>query len=207
MLSRVENRYQTSSTPWKPQINSKTVVFAGDANGVGHAAAVMLASHGAPVFLATSSVAALKQAFIAINRAGGECDGMVVDCSRVEECRRFFLLAEAWLGEIDAVITPATGQYLCMQEAIRRMQVVGRGHLINIELPGESSPPNRSQQRMVSVLRRQAREAGIRVTLIEPESGDDLPGTQAVARCVLESMAQPFGTEVVLVPGRVKPGY
>jgi NAD(P)-dependent dehydrogenase (short-subunit alcohol dehydrogenase family) len=150
---------------------------------------------------------------------------MVVDCSRAENCRRFFMLAEAWLGGIDAVVISPAGlgearEYLCMQEAIQRMQAAGRGHLITIELPGEGgsasrssasrgsasrSSQSRSGQRMVSALRRQAREAGIRVTQVEPEAGwqnepGAAPGAGDIARCVLESLVQPFGTEVVLVP-------
>lgn len=217
MLSHIENRYQPSYAPWKPNIQSKTIVFVGDPGGLGRATAVMLAAHGAPVFLAANSSAELKQAFSEINRAGGECDGMVIDWDQTDAWRRFFMLAEAWLGGIDAVVPPpaavaAAGQNLCMQEAIQRMQVAGCGHILHIDLPGEGEIQNYPVQRMASALRRQAREMGLRVTLIEPETGwdigataNDLPSAEDIARCVLESMAQPFGAEVVLVPGRRKP--
>ncbi len=220
MLSHVENCYQPSYSPWKPQIQSKVAVFVGDPNGVGHATAVILAAHGAPVFLAARTNTILKQAFADINRAGGECDGMVVDWSRAEEYRRFFMLAEAWLGGIDAIVTPCVenapaGQNLCMQVAIQRMQGAGRVHIININVPGEDGLQNRSEQHAASALRRQARELGIRVTLIEPRASSrsepgadqDSPVAQIIARCVLESLAQPYGADGNLLPGPVKPTH
>jgi len=202
MLSHVENRNKSLYASWKPVIKDRTVVFVGDAAEIGHATAALLAARGAPVFLAARSAAVLKQAFVDINKAGGECDGMVVDWSRPEEIRRFFMLAEAWLGGIDAVITPpaegaaggraSVDRDLCLEEAIRRMQPVGRGHIVNIDLARENGTGSYSDQRITSALRRQARELNIRITLIEPPASPDLPVEQYVARCVLDSLSQPY---------------
>ena len=202
MLSHVENRTKSLYALWKPVIKDRTVVFVGDAAEIEHATVALLAARGAPVFLAARSAAVLKQAFVDINKVGGECDGMVVDWSRPEEIRRFFMLAEAWLGGIDAVILPiaegADGDRAsverghCWQEAIRRMQPAGRGHIINIHLPRENGTGNDSDQRITSALRRQARELNIRVTLVEPPASPDLPVEQYIAHCVLDSLSQPY---------------
>jgi NAD(P)-dependent dehydrogenase (short-subunit alcohol dehydrogenase family) len=220
MLSHVENRYQPRFYPSKPHIQSRTVVFLGDTAGIGHTTAVMLAAHGAPVFLAARSATALKQVFLDVNKAGGECDGMVVDWDEGDECRRFFMLAEAWLGGIDAVINPLAvdapaGQNHCTHEAIQRMQAAGHGHIVNIGLPRNGRSENRSDLWVASALRRQARELGIQVTLVGPgaslqrgpSTAWDLPGAQDIARYVLESLAQPLGAGSVLRPDQSQPAH
>ncbi len=208
MFAQIENHDQSHFFSWKPNIQNKTVVFVGDVNKVGHTTAVMLAAHGAPVFLAACSRVALKQAFADINRAGGECDGMVVDWNRPEECRRFFMLAEAWLGGIDAAITPVVegslaGQILCMQEAVLRMQAVGRGRIIHINLPCWDGWKNRLEQRQICALRQQAHELGILITQIEAGPAH-INNPQDFASCVLECLAQPYSAEGIQLIGGMK---
>jgi NAD(P)-dependent dehydrogenase (short-subunit alcohol dehydrogenase family) len=253
MLSKIEKPYGGTSNQGKnyqvtynhngQNLRGKAVVIIGDAAGVGLETAVLLAEQGAPVFLAARTIAELKHALAAINQSGGEGDGMVVDVSREDECRRFFILAEGWLGRIDAVINPLFGaewvdaqspemnvrnlksahsksvtgemaiarQNLCTQEAIQRMQPRGFGHIININLAGYQRSGNSPEQRAAVELRRQASEHGIRVTLIEPGGGaragqiaSDVLHAKDIARCVIDSLSQPFGVDMVVLPGKLQ---
>jgi NADP-dependent 3-hydroxy acid dehydrogenase YdfG len=247
-----ETNYRFMKDQNVQRLLEKTVVIMGDSVGVGLATAVLLAQQGAPVFLAAKNLTELKRALVAINQAGGEGDGMVADLSRADECLRFFILPEGWLGRIDAVVnTLSTGeqtgaqssdiqpgdlktantkslknemalasQNLCTREAIQRMQARGQGHVININLTGYPRSGNFPEQREAANLRRRASEHGIRVTVIESggdgwrESGSTrfaasagaapvVLSAQDIARCVIDSLAQPFGVDMVVLPGKL----
>jgi NAD(P)-dependent dehydrogenase (short-subunit alcohol dehydrogenase family) len=248
MLSNVEKGFQVANDQNGQNLRGKAVVIIGDADGVGLATAVMLAERGAPVFLAARSAVELKRALAAINQAGGEGDGMVVDVSRADDCRRFFMLAEGWLGRVDAVVNPTlvdewvaaptpevgskdlksanvksagsglasglaiSSQNLCMEEAIRRMQTRGYGHIVNINLASASESNGMPELRAAANLRRQASEQGIRVTTIEPGGGtrrgpaptQDVLSAEDIARCVLDSLSQPFRVDRIVLPGQLQ---
>ncbi len=117
---------------------------------------------------------------------------------------------------------------LCLEEAIKRMHPRGEknsaGQIINIHLPPLQIPltgpqtsfapyPSLAEVRRISAaLRRQAYELGIQVTLIEPaERLDSAPGDASsvlqaddVARCVYDSLIQPFGMDLIFLHGQVQ---
>ncbi len=100
-----------------------------------------------------------------------------------------------------------------MQEAIHRMQSGAR--IITIEMPGlfpkvQLSPSSMSSRSFSGALRREASELGIHVTLIEPgmsdyrdqKMGSDVLDANDVAQYVYESLLQPFGSDVIFIPGQ-----
>ncbi len=218
-----------SNSEWKAQktdvffeeenIRGKQVVLVGDAGGVSQTLGVLLAKRGARVFLAARSAEELERVLAEIARAGGEGDGEVVDLSQPEVCRWFFERAARRLGRIDALINTLGGeecaqtgslgcQNACMQEAIQWMQTGADRHIVNVNLSSANQPGGMEAQRISAALRRQASELGIRVTTIEPggdmtHGGEKMPGTEEIARTVMNSLAQPFRVDMVLLQGQV----
>jgi NAD(P)-dependent dehydrogenase (short-subunit alcohol dehydrogenase family) len=200
----------------------KSIVIVGDTAGVGRATAALLVEKGAKVFIAVRSPAELSAAFAEIAKTGGEWDGLVVDFHSPKAIRRFFDQAEQRLGKIDGLVNalasdllPVTGtagmpdenqtpQSQCVQEALQRMHNRRGSSVINIRVDGQASLPVH--------LRRTAREHGIRMTAIEPGTAAVYgPGNtreaarpEDVARCVYESLIQPFGVDVIFLRGKVQ---
>lgn len=214
MLSNVETGYHLNYNPEFQNIRGKAVVIIGDSAGIGRAVAGLLAGYGARIFFAARTSAELSSALSAVEQEGGEWDGIVVNLSQEDEIRRLFDLAWRRMGRIDVlVIPPAINeeglQHMCMQEAIHRMHSGAR--IINIEMPDyfpkSLHTPSRS---MTAALRREANEQGIHVTLMEPGTADyrdlraasDGLDAKDVAQYVYESLTQPFGSDVIFVPGK-----
>lgn len=217
-LSYVEAGAETRFRHDTYRLYGKNIVILGDADGIGRAAAAMMVERAAKVFIAVSSPAELTAAFAEIAPAGGEWDGMVVDLQEPGEIGLFFDQAESRLSKIDVLVCLLeaelwfqtregldTGQGLCIEEAVERMQNRRNAQIISIGAAGSSIPAN---------LRREARQKGIRITLIDPgpifhaDPELPLPGTarvhpalerQAMARCVLDSIGQSYGPDVIFM--------
>lgn len=233
MLSNVETGYQSQSGFGAPGIRGKRVAVVGDAAGLSRAVAAVLAENGAPVFLAAHCSQELNQALAAVAQAGGEADGMVVDFCQPEEVQRFFDLAEYWLGGLDAVVNyvgmsacpePGIDAQACQNEAMRKaicrmsQLAVGQwvpGQIINVgPLSAINPAPGRNScgatQNTTVMLRRQAADLGIRVTLIQPDAnvGRDAHAetlqlsAEDIARSIFDSLAQPFGVDVIFLKGQ-----
>lgn len=220
MLSNVETGYHLRYEPEFQNIRGKAVVIVGDSAGIGRAVAGLLAGYGARVFFAARTPAELSSALAAVEQEGGEWDGIVVNLSQEVEIQRLFDLASRRMGKIDVlVIPPALNEeglhLMCMQEAIHRMQSGAR--IINIEVPGIFPRAEWTAARsMTAALRREANDLGVRVTLIEPGTADyrnlssasspisDVLDAKDVAQCVYEILLQPFGSDVIFIPGQFR---
>jgi hypothetical protein len=201
-------------------IVGKTVVIAGDVAGIGLAATQLLVENGAKVFIAVNSPAELLGVFTEMAKTGGQWDGIAVNLSSPMEVQRLFDQAEHRLGRIDIFINalapaliPVTsgaaaaldaGDTLPCQyvsEAIQRMRGRQWGNVVHIRLPGQLNLPTR--------LRRDADENGIRMTVIEQGTASvygqgvsyEHPRAEDVARCIYESLVQPFRMDVILLHG------
>jgi NADP-dependent 3-hydroxy acid dehydrogenase YdfG len=218
MLTHVETSVQQPFSQKIKKLQGKTVVIVGDASAIGHATAALLASEGARVHLAASSDSELRKAAAAGANEGGGIDGQVVEPGISAEVRRFFEKAQAWLGHIDAVVSFITLenkpeddqdmiQLLWTQEAIPYLKMDGCGQIIHLDSARNKiqAADALSDRSMVAALRRQARELGIRVTLIEPdfEIGDPR-AEDAAAHAVLATLEQPFGVDAGLPQGPIQ---
>jgi NADP-dependent 3-hydroxy acid dehydrogenase YdfG len=213
-------------------VRGKAVVIVGGATDIGRATASLLAGRGARVLVTARDSSELSAVLKEVCHVGNEVHGMVVQLDRPDAVRRFFDEAERRLGGIDILVNhlaygsegsdPHACQNCCTEECIAHMQVRGRGHIINIGLPvnGElsASPTKmipltggRLPVGMSAALRRQAGELGIRMTTIEsglgagrePDMNDKSILPEDIARCVYDSIVQPFA-ELVLVKGHLQ---
>lgn len=203
MLSNVENRSLAQFGPGAEDIRGKTVVVIGDAGGFGLEAAMQLAAHGACVFLGAHNTAQLGAALAAIGQAGGQAKGMVVDPHHPESLRRLFALADR-SGPVRGVVSCLASdpdwsecQNACTQEAITHLQGRARAQIVQV---GPIKYAEDMARGLASALRRQASELGIRTTLIEP--GEGSLDARDAARCVLDSLIQPFSMDVIFLPAR-----
>jgi hypothetical protein len=221
MLSNVETGARPHISLDKHALKGKKVVIVGDSDGIGRATAAMLVERGAKVFIAVSSPSELTAAFAEIAQTGGEWDGMVVDINLPGEIHRFFDQAEHRLGRIDALVSlqpveggfarlddPGTMQANCLREAVERMRNQRGGQVISIGAAGQGIPAS---------LRREASDAGIRMTLVDPgalfqsEPALKLPDParsyparerQELARCIMSSLAQSYVPDVIFFQGQ-----
>jgi NAD(P)-dependent dehydrogenase (short-subunit alcohol dehydrogenase family) len=212
MLSDVVTTWKLQFGPGAQDVRGKTILVVGDGNGGGRMTAELLASCGARVFLGARSSAALAQSLEAVRQNGGEGDGMVIDIRGAQQAGQFFAEAERCFGPIHAVINylpldadllPAAGapdsevedcQNAITQEALLHMQNVARGQIVNI---GQAK--NRAASRtLAAAMRHQAKELGIRVTLVEPGETQDA-NIKDIVQCVFRSLVQPFGVDVIFM--------
>lgn len=206
-------------------IRGKSIVIVGDISGAGRATALMLAELGAKVFVAARSSEELNLFFDEVARSGGRADGVTVDLCRPESVRRFYEQAERRMGQLDVVINyladgsvlpvdPEACQNLSMQHAITHMQ--DKGHIINV---GSKTPERASlipvtgkvsARGVAAELRRQANEAGIRVTLISPGAvssrrpayNEQVISPEDVARCVYSTLIDPSVGDLIFLHGQ-----
>lgn len=210
MLSNVETGYKLRYGPDAQDLQGKTIIVVGGAANTARLTAAMLASEGARLYIAAATEADLQAALSEVRQIGGEADGQVVDFSSRSAIGRFFDAAENRFGHIHALVnyyaldeTPLDDpaaveecQNACLQESILHMQGEKYCQVVNIG-QGKSGQTGRS---ITAALRRQAKELGIRVTLIEP--GETFPvayQSEAIAQCVLDSLVQPYGVDIIFM--------
>lgn len=90
----------------QPSLQGRRAVVTGGTTGIGRAIAVLLASEGARVFVCGRTPAHLDDALQRI-REVGEGDGINVDLSNRDEVRKFFEVADSFLGGIDIAVINA----------------------------------------------------------------------------------------------------
>jgi NAD(P)-dependent dehydrogenase (short-subunit alcohol dehydrogenase family) len=216
MLSNIETGYQMQFGPDARDIQGKTILVMGDGEGLGSTTASLLAQHGAIIFFVTRDAAALQAALCAARKNGNSMAGMVADLRHPERIPQIFTEIERRYGPVHAVVNTLSVdsmagwqegdatfvkqleecQNACTQEAILHMQRNTRGHIINI---GQSIS-NPAARGLAASLRQQARKQGIRITLIEPVGPFAIPAVD-VAQCVINSLIQPVGADVVFLEG------
>ena len=178
-------------------VDGRRVVVTGGTTGIGRAVARLLASRGARVLILGRDEADLREALDDVG-ARGEAHGVSADLSRLEDVRRVFGEADAWLGGVDVLVNNAAvyggrwdeesledadyairtnlvGYVACAHEAAARM---GQGgHVVNVgsmsaDLREPAGPTYVSTkagiQGFSESLRKAVNERGIRVTLVEP---------------------------------------
>lgn len=212
MLTNVVSTWKLQYGPEALNVQDKTVLVLGGRNGGGRMTAELLASCGARVFAAAHSQAELSQMLEAIRANGGEGDGLVGEIHSAQEAKHLFAEAERCFGPVHAVINylpldahpldgetgPAEaledGQNAITQEALLHLQEAAHGQIINI---GQAR--NRTHSRVLAAaLRRQAKDLGIRVTLVEPGETQDA-NMEDIVQCVMSSLVQPFGVDVIFM--------
>ena len=226
MLSDTETNERYPYHLEMQNIRGKSIVIVGNISGAGRATALMLAELGAKVFVAARSSEELNLFLTQVSLTGGRADGITVDLCRPESIRRFYEQAERRMGQIDVVVNyladgsdlpvdPEACQNLSMQHAIMHMQAQSKGHIINV---GGKTPERASlipvtgkvsARGVAAALRRQANEAGIRVTLISPGAvsarrpsyNEQIISPEDVARCVYSTLIEPSGGDVVFLHG------
>lgn len=230
MLLNMETFNEAQRNPDLLTIRGKAVVIVGGATEIGRATASLLAGRGARVLVTARNSSELSAVLKEVCHMGNEVHGMVVSLDQPEEIRRFFQEAERRLGGMDILINHLDGtdygqktgaetcQNVCTAEGIAHMQARARGHIINIDLPsgnqailsvtGAGPLPDVS-----AALRRQANDLGIRVTLIEsgtgasrdPDASNYMPQPEDIARCVYDTIVQPYSVDLILVKGQKQP--
>lgn len=230
MIANIETRQASGSRSSKEKEQERTVLIIGGAAGVGRVTAQLLARRGLRVFITAGSKQELGAAITDLCQWGMEVYGMVVDWSSSEGVRKLFDEAERQLGQVHVVVNlldlltcadPEICQNLCTEEAIFRMQSRGKGHIINVRLPGKPAhkknkfyPAERNTIRGISAaLRRQANELGIRVTLIkhnvhstrQPARASQALFPEDIASCVHASIMESSGVDVVFLQGQYQP--
>lgn len=213
MLSNVEASYKMQFGPDARDIRGMTILVVGDARGMGRMTSTLLADHGAKIFFAAPDAASLESVLESIRQIGGQADGMVLDLSQPGAVQRCFDAAARRCGPVQALVNTLTGEQTQMlanaldaktrqedlqntftEEVLMRLQGTAHAHIINIgqikhDLPARS---------LAAALRQQAREMGIRVTMIEPGDAKNDCAVD-VARCVLGSLVQPFGVDAIFL--------
>jgi NADP-dependent 3-hydroxy acid dehydrogenase YdfG len=103
-------------------IKGKKVAITGGTTGIGRAAAVLLASEGAKVFICGRSEQHLADALERIHEVG-EGDGISIDLAERGAPEKFFEAADAYLGGIDVAVinaaVPAEGLSTMAAEEVR----------------------------------------------------------------------------------------
>lgn len=135
---------------------NKNVMITGGTTGIGRAAAVLLASHGANVFIFGRHERELNDALSDIQKISGRTGfGGIADVTDENSVDLIFKLFDQALGRMDVFINNAgqaarsiknvdsktikyvvntnlTGYLVCAKMALERMESVRTGHIINI---------------------------------------------------------------------------
>ena len=181
----------------QPRLKGRRAIVTGGTTGIGRAIAVLLASHGAKIFVCGRTPEHLGDALERINEVG-EGDGMNVDLARAEDVERFFEAADAYLGAIDIAIinaavpaaktadtaeedtryqleTNLVAYVVCAQQAAGRMKpgsdIVLIGSMSAVSRKGGSSiyvAAKAGVEGFAVALRQELAEKDIKVGLIEP---------------------------------------
>jgi NAD(P)-dependent dehydrogenase (short-subunit alcohol dehydrogenase family) len=137
-------------------LSGKVAIVSGAASGLGKAAALALAAHGADLLLADLNEAGLKATADEIQKTGRKAVYRRTDVSDADEIQELFTVLDHQFGRIDFLANiagegilgkpeemPLTtvqqvfqnlvfGRFLMCQEAGRRMLVAGKGSIVNI---------------------------------------------------------------------------
>jgi len=154
-------------------LTDKGVLITGGTTGIGRATALLLASHGANIFLFGRHEEQLNDTLNDFERNGldGKVYGMLADTADKNDIKRVFKKADSILGDLDVLINNAglafngimegsyddwqyiidtnlLGYMACAHEAVLRMKEKGEGHIINM---GSLSAESRGKDSSVYV--------------------------------------------------------
>lgn len=119
-------------------IEGKVIAITEAGDGIGVAAAKLLAARGAHVMLGArrlEPIAALAETLV---RYGGSAQAVAVDVSDRRDTQRFISLAHAWFGRLDVIVNsagvvlPSPLEALCLDEWDRMIDLNLRGTLHGI---------------------------------------------------------------------------
>lgn len=137
------------------EIAGKGILITGGTTGIGRAAALLLASHGARVFIFGRHQPELDDAMNDLRLISNDVYGLTADVAGADDVQRVFLEAERQLTSIDILINNAAlaadsvldgdyadmeyivktnllGYMACAREAAELMKKQGHGHIVNI---------------------------------------------------------------------------
>ena len=137
-------------------MTGEVVVITGGASGIGRAAALAFAKHGAKVIIGDVDLAGAKDTVASIRDKGGEADCLQVDVTKSTDVEAMVAKAVAQYGGLDfafnnaglvgptvgivdtseeewahVVATNLTGMWLCMKYEIPEMLKRGKGAIVN----------------------------------------------------------------------------
>jgi NAD(P)-dependent dehydrogenase (short-subunit alcohol dehydrogenase family) len=137
-------------------LSGRIAVVSGAAQGMGRAASLALAEHGADLWLLDLNAAGVKTTAREIEALGRRAAAVACDVSNLDQIRKFFVQLDAAGGQIDFLANIAgeailakpeemtlhqlqavlqnlvIGRFLMCQEAGKRMLKAGRGSIVNI---------------------------------------------------------------------------
>jgi len=191
---------------WKESLENKRVIITGGTTGIGREITLLLSFLGAKCLICGRHQEQIDETLAAVNEGGhsGTCEGLVADLTKAEDIQRLFDTADQRLGGVDILINNAalgygsvsegsyedwdylirtnlTAYLACSHHATKRMETVGKGHIVNI---GSMSADVREEGSSVYVatksgiqgfseaLRKELNPKNIKVSLIEPGAVD-----------------------------------
>lgn len=191
---------------WTECLSGKRVLITGGTTGIGREITLLLASLGANCLICGRNEEQIDETKAAARQAGftGSCNGVVADLASGEDIERLFQEVDEQLGGLDVLINNAalgygsvteggyeeisnivqtnlTAYLACTQQAAKRMEINGKGHILNV---GSMSADVREVGSSVYVatkagiqgfseaLRKELNPKNIKVSLIEPGAVD-----------------------------------
>jgi NADP-dependent 3-hydroxy acid dehydrogenase YdfG len=117
----------------KNAIGGKVIVITGASSGMGEAAAILLAAHGAKVVLGARRADRLKTLTERIRQVGGEAVFLETDVTRLHDLNRLTALAMESFGRLDVMINNAGISQL---DKLEELDITGWEQMIDVNLKG-----------------------------------------------------------------------
>ncbi|RDC58029.1 SDR family NAD(P)-dependent oxidoreductase [Pedobacter chinensis] len=191
---------------WKQRLSGKRVLITGGSTGIGREVTILLATLGAKCMICGRNQEQIDETIAETKKVYPEsyCIGLAVDLANKEGIEQLFTTLDRELGGIDVLVNNAAigsgsildGVYAewkysidtnllsylaCCHEAAKRMEVDGKGHIVNIgsmsaDVRGEGSSiyvaAKAGIQGFSEALRKEINPKGVKVTLLEPGAVD-----------------------------------
>jgi NADP-dependent 3-hydroxy acid dehydrogenase YdfG len=115
----VENESQQKEKITMLNVENKVVVITGASNGIGEAAAILLAKNGAKVVLGARRADKLEQIVADIRLSGGTAEFKAVDVTNREDMNAFIHFAKDKFDRIDVIFNNAGVMPLSLMNALK----------------------------------------------------------------------------------------